>query len=139
MTEIRRRRLVAAASADRPRSPSRRARWAWLAVALLVAAAGLHVVGPAPASAAVTRLHGFRATVDGWTSWYGSYGMGQLGPGWCIDHGSRAPDPAFRYAPTDLASVPPDVRAAIGWVVGRHGQGSDAVTHAAVMLAVHDL
>lgn len=110
-----------------------------LAAAVLVAATALHLLQPAPAEAAVTRLHGFRATVDGWTSWYGSYGMGELGPGWCIDHGSRAPDPAYRYAPADLSAVPEDVRAAVAWVVGRHGQGADAVTHAAVMLAVHDL
>ncbi|MFP5254633.1 MAG: collagen binding domain-containing protein [Acidimicrobiia bacterium] len=110
-----------------------------LALAVLAAALVLQLLHPAPADAAVTRLHGFRATVDGWTSWYGSYGMGELGPGWCIDHGSRAPDPAYAYAPADLSTVPEDVRSAVAWVVGRHGQGSDPVTHAAVMLAVHDL
>lgn len=110
-----------------------------LALAVLTAAAGLHLLQPVPAQAAVTPLHGFRATVDGWTSWYGSYGMGELGPGWCIDHGIRAPDPAYRYAPADLSAVPADVQAAVGWVVARHGQGQDPVTHAAVMLAVHDL
>lgn len=118
---------------------SRPARRAALAVAVLVAALGLHLARPAPAAAEVTRLHGFRATVDGWTSWYGSYGMGQLGPGWCIDHGSRAPDPAYRYAPADLAAVPAGVQAAVAWVVARYGQGTDPVAHAAVMLAVHDL
>lgn len=128
------------ASLPRGRLHGRRARARrWLAVALLVAAAGLQLVAPRPAAAAVTRLHGFWATVDGWTSWYGSYGLGDLGPGWCIDHGSRAPDPAFRYAATDLAGVPEDVRAAVGWVVGRHGHGADPVAHAAGMLAVHDL
>lgn len=123
----------------RTASPARPAHRAALAVAVLVAALGLHLARPAPAAAEVTRLHGFRATVDGWTSWYGSYGMGPLGPGWCIDHGSRAPDPAYRYAPADLSGVPAGVQAAVAWVVARHGQGTDPVAHAAVMLAVHDL
>jgi hypothetical protein len=125
---------------DLPRPAlSRARRRVALAAAVLAAAAALQLLHPVPADAAVTRLHGFRATVDGWTSWYGSYGMGELGPGWCIDHGSRAPDPAYRYGPADLSAVPDDVRAAVGWVVGRHGHGTDPVAHAAVMLAVHDL
>ena len=127
--------MSATVGADRLRARRRGA----LALAVLAAAAALQLLHPAPAEAAVTRLHGFRATVDGWTSWYGSYGMGELGPGWCIDHGSRAPDPAYRYAPADLSATPEDVRSAVGWVVGRHGQGTDPVQHAAVMLAVHDL
>jgi hypothetical protein len=107
-------------------------------VALAVAAA-VHVARPLPAAAAVTHLHGFRATVDGFTSWYGSYGMGELGPAWCIDHGSRAPDAAYRYLPADLSGVPDDTRAALGWAVAEHGGGTDPVTHAGLMLALHDL
>ncbi|MFZ6004729.1 MAG: MSCRAMM family protein [Actinomycetota bacterium] len=108
-------------------------------LALLVAAAALLLARPDAASAAVTHLHGFRATVDGFTSWYGSYAMGELGTAWCIDHGIRAPDPAYRYAPADLSAVPPDVQSALGWAVATHGRNTDRVRHAALMLALHDL
>ncbi|MGK2950492.1 MAG: Ig-like domain-containing protein, partial [Acidimicrobiales bacterium] len=107
-------------------------------VALLVAL-GLGLTRPDPAAAAVTQLHGYRATVLGWTSWYGSYGMGPVGPAFCIDHGIRAPDPAFSYVPADLSGVPAATRSAMGWVVGAHGHGTDRVRHAAVMLVLHDL
>lgn len=110
-----------------------------LGLVALVVAAALQVARPVPAAAAVTHLHGFRATVAGFTSWYGSYGMADLGPAWCIDHGSRAPDPAYSYAPADLSAVPADTRAALGWAVAEHGQGTDPVTHAGLMLALHDL
>ena len=48
---------------------------------------------PVPARPQATVVHrvGFEATVLGWTSWYGSYDLGPLGAGWCIDHGLRAP------------------------------------------------
>lgn len=108
-------------------------------IALLLAASSLLLARPDPASAAVTHLYGFGATVDGFTSWYGSYAMGQLGTAWCIDHGIRAPDPAYGYAPTDLAAVSADVRSALGWAVGTHGRTTDRVRHAALMLALHDL
>ncbi len=122
------------------RAPSRSARRR-VAVGLfaLALATLVQLVQPPSAAAAVTHLHGFRATVDGFTSWYGSYGMGTLGTAWCIDHGIRAPDPAYEYAPADLSGVPADVRAAVGWAVASHGQGDDRVRHAAVMLALHDL
>ena len=58
---------------------------------------------------------------------------------WCIDHGSHVPDPAFSYTPTALGSVPADTRAAMAWVVGVPGRGTDRVGHAAVMLVLHDL
>ena len=106
---------------------------------LLLVAAGLIASRPAPAAADVTHLYGFQATVDGFTSWYGSYGMGPLGMAWCIDHGIRSPDPAFAYAAADLSAVPDDTRAAMAWAVGVHGQGTDRVTHAALMLVLHDL
>lgn len=110
-----------------------------LGLAALVAAGALQVLRPDPAAAAVTHLHGFRATVDGFTSWYGSYGMASLGTAWCIDHGIRAPDPAYRYAPADLSAVPASTLAAMAWAVASHGQGTDPVVHAALMLALHDL
>lgn len=108
-------------------------------LAALLAAASLLALDPTTAAAVVTPLHGFRATVDGFTSWYGSYGMGPLGTTWCIDHGIRAPDPAFRYVAADLSAVAPDTQAAVAWVIGAHGQGTDRVGHAAVMLVLHDL
>ena len=106
---------------------------------LVVLAAALLLASPRPASAVVTPLHGYRATVLGFTSWYGSYAMAGIGTAWCIDHGIHAPDPAFAYRPTDLTSVPADTRAAMAWVLGRHASGADRVRHAAVMLVLHDL
>ncbi len=94
---------------------------------------------PSAAGAAVVHVTGFPATVLGWTSWYGSYGMGELGVAWCIDHGSRAPDAAYGYAPTEVADQPVAVRTAIAWVLGRHGNDVDAVGAAALMLVLHDL
>ncbi|MEO7429707.1 MAG: hypothetical protein ABIY48_10065 [Acidimicrobiales bacterium] len=108
-------------------------------LALLMASGLLLVTHPEPAGAEVTHLHGFWATVDGFTSWYGSYGMGPLGTAWCIDHGSRSPDPVYGYVPADLSSVPADTQAAVAWAVAAHGQGTDPVAHAGLMLAVHDL
>ena len=108
-------------------------------LAALLAGGLLVLVDPSPAAAVVTPLHGIRATVDGFTSWYGSYAMGPLGVAWCIDHGTHAPDPAYRYAPTGLTDVPAEVRTAMAWVIGAHGHGSDRVGHAAVMLVLHDL
>ena len=105
----------------------------------LVAATALLVAGPGPADAAVTRQHGYQATVLGFTSWYGSYGMGPLGLAWCIDHGIRAPDPVLRYVSADIAAVPLETRTAMAWVVGRWGNGNDRTTHAALMLVLHDL
>jgi hypothetical protein len=91
----------------------------------------------------VDRDLGYAASVDGFDSWFGSYGMGDLGPAWCIDHGSRAPDPAYGYAPVEVADQPLAVRTAVAWAIG--GAGADALESgarpaaAAVMLAVHDL
>jgi hypothetical protein len=119
-----------------PRPPGALA-LAALALALVASGAGLVVADRA--EAAVARLHGFHATVDGWTTWYGSYGMGPLGTAWCIDHGIRAPDPAFGYQPTDLPGIDDGTRTAVAWAVTRHGQGADPLTHAALMLALHDL
>jgi hypothetical protein len=109
------------------------------ALALALVASGTGLVIADRAEAAVTRLHGFQATVDGWTTWYGSYGMGPIGTAWCIDHGIRAPDPAFGYQPTELPGLDDDTRTAVAWAVTRHGQGTDPLTHAALMLALHDL
>jgi hypothetical protein len=106
----------------------------------LFVATALLATRPAPVHAAVTHDTGFRATVLGWSSWYGSYGMGSLGTAWCIDHGSRAPDPSYQYVRTDLPTVPADTRAAMAWTVGRWGSGAaDRISHAAVMLVLHDL
>lgn len=107
--------------------------------AALLAAVGLFSLPRDPAGAAVTPHQGFRATVDGFTSWYGSYAMGPIGTAWCIDHGIAAPDPAYRYVPTDLPLVPAATRTAVAWALGRHGHGADPVTHAALMLVLHDL
>lgn len=92
-----------------------------------------------PAVAAVVPRVGFHATVLGWSSWYGSYDLGPAGTGWCIDHGLRAPDPAFRYVPTTAGDLDPDRRAAMAWVVSAHGGTGDPVDAAAVMLVLHDL
>jgi hypothetical protein len=114
-------------------------RLATVGAALLLAAGLLLGLAPSPAAAVVTPLHGYRATVDGVTSWYGSYGMAGLGTAWCIDHGIRAPDPAFAYRAADLSAVPTTTRTAMAWVLGRYAFGTDRVRHAAVMLTLHDL
>ena len=90
------------------------------------------------ATAAVLHGVGYNATVMGWTSWYGTYNMGAIGPAWCVDHGIAAPDPALGYRPTDLG-VPATTRTALAWLYGALGpQGAqDRVTAAAVMLAGH--
>lgn len=121
-----------------PRSARRRAT---LAVAAVTVAAGavLAVTAPPtpPALAAVSHGEGYQATVLGWTSWYGAYHLGDLGTGWCIDHGLRAPDADFGYVPTDVADVPGWVRTAIGWAASRPVEGR--VDAAARMLVFHDL
>jgi hypothetical protein len=105
-------------------------------LALTVAATGTSTANPA--LAAVDHRLGFEATVMGWTSWYGNYGLGTAGTGWCVDHGLRAPDAAFGYVPTTVREVDANHAAAIAWAVSATPV-SDAVTAAAVMLAVHDL
>ena len=105
---------------------------------LCCAAVGLHRPPPS-AGAAVTPRTGYRATVLGWSSWYGSYDMGMLGPAWCIDHGLHAPDPAFRYLPVRASDLDADRRAAMAWAVAERGGGDDPVDAAAVMLVLHDL
>ncbi len=104
-------------------------------VGLVVHGAG---PGPDPALAAVQHHAGFTATVLGWTSWYGSYALGDLGVGWCIDHGLRAPDPALAYAPTPVADASADTKAAMAWAATMH-TAADPVEAAAVMLVLHDL
>ena len=125
--------------APRPRAPRPIRRLATTGAALVVAATALLAVAPERAAAVVTPLHGYRATVAGFTSWYGSYDMAGLGTAWCIDHGIHAPDPAFLYQPADLSSVPATTRVAMAWVLGRHAGGTDRSRHAAVMLVLHDL
>lgn len=95
--------------------------------------------GPAPAGAAVEHGVGFRAVVDGYRSWYGSYRLGDLGEVWCVDHGIAAPDVVLGYEPTALEDRAPETRRAVAWAVGRHGSGADPVTAAAIMLVLHDL
>ncbi|MFL6205610.1 MAG: Ig-like domain-containing protein [Acidimicrobiales bacterium] len=114
-------------------------RRAAVGVALLALAGAVLVAGPRPASAVVSPLHGYRATVDGFTSWYGSYDMAGLGTAWCIDHGIHAPDPAYAYRAADVSAIPVRTRTAMAWVLGRHATGTDRVRHAAVMLVLHDL
>jgi hypothetical protein len=106
---------------------------------LLVVGAWCGGVGTPPvALAAVVHGAGFEATVLGWTSWYGSYDLGPLGAGWCIDHGLLAPDATFAYVPTDVPDASDDVKASIAWALSTN-DGTDPVTAAAVMLVVHDL
>ena len=113
-----------------------------LAVAgLTLVLAAIALLGlPAPrASAVVSPRYGYRATVDGFTSWYGSYGMAGLGTAWCIDHGIHAPDPAFAYREADLTTIPPRTRTAMAWVLGRYATGTDRVRHAGLPRAVRTL
>ena len=123
----------------RPARPSYRL-GAVSAVVLLTVAAAAWGLGstPEPALASVQHGVGFDGTVMGWTSWYGNYGLGDLGWGWCIDHGSRAPDPAYRYVPADVADKPATTKTAIAWAVTTNAL-ADPASAAAVMLAVHDL
>ncbi|MCC5953582.1 MAG: hypothetical protein JJU45_15935, partial [Acidimicrobiia bacterium] len=117
-----------------------RARQALVTVGTLLAATGIAVAisGPAPqALAVVVHGHGHHGTVLGWTSWYGSYHLGDLGEAWCIDHGLAAPDADFGYVPTELTGVDPSIRSALSWAAGLPvGDAHDA---AARMLAFHDL
>ncbi|MFN8041412.1 MAG: hypothetical protein U0Q07_19500 [Acidimicrobiales bacterium] len=129
-----------AVGAPPPIGARRRRRLALLLVAV-VAAAGLRAAADEPlavAGAEVRHGAGFEATVLGWTSWYGSYQLGDLGAGWCIDHGLRAPDPALAYAPTPVADASADTRAAMAWAATMHS-AADPVEAAAVMLVLHDL
>jgi hypothetical protein len=120
--------------------PARRPRrLAATGLSLLVAGATWLLTSSPPAAAVVTPQHGTRATVDGFTSWYGSYAMAGLGTAWCIDHGIRAPDPAFAYRPADLSAVPASTQTAMAWVLGAHATGTEPTRHAAVMLVLHDL
>jgi hypothetical protein len=124
------------------RSPRQRiAAASRLVLALVLLTAGLAGLGhgPAPAGAVVQRVSGYRATVLGWSSWYGSYGLGAEGTAWCIDHGIRAPDPALRYVRTTLTGVPASTQSAMAWAFGRHGTNPDRITAAALMLVSHDL
>ena len=122
-------------------SPRRFASLVRFGLALALLAAGIAGLGqgPAPAGAVVQQVSGYRATVLGWTSWYGSYGLGAEGTAWCIDHGIRAPDPALRYVPTTLTGVPVSTQTAMAWAFGRYGPGADRATSAALMLVGHDL
>jgi hypothetical protein len=107
---------------------------------VLVAFAARAAPGPRPAAAAVTHLAGFEATVAGWTSWYGTYAVGDVGIGWCIDHGLRAPDPDLGYVLTTVDDRSVVAQAAAAWAVSARGvDHDDRVDAAAVMLAVHDL
>ncbi|MGI8662986.1 MAG: hypothetical protein ACR2LQ_07215 [Acidimicrobiales bacterium] len=123
---------------------SPRFRRARLGAPLLVVGCALAVFlrmspGPTSADAVVEHAVGYEATVAQWTSWYGSYGLGDAGVGWCIDHGLRAPDPDLGYAPTPVDEQSPGIRAAVAWAVSAHGINPDAVRAAGVMLAIHDL
>lgn len=108
-----------------------------LAAIALVASGGS--AGHQSAWAVVGHHRGFHATVYGWTSWYGSYDMGPLGVGWCIDHGLRAPDPAFGYVPTPVEGADEGVRRAVAWIASSPPSGPEPVDAAGRMLAIHDL
>ncbi len=92
-----------------------------------------------PAQATAVHRVGFEATVLGWTSWYGSYDLGPIGAGWCIDHGLAAPDAAFDYRPSVPADLRDDTRAAMAWAVTTADAATDPVRSAALMLVLHDL
>ncbi len=102
------------------------------------AAAGAGGGAAEPALAQVVHGSGYSATVLGWTSWYGSYGLGGLGWGWCIDHGIAAPDAAFGYRPVDIADAAPATKAAMAWAVTSN-LFADRIGAAATMLVLHDL
>ncbi len=110
-----------------------------LSAMAVVALSALQFSPSAPAHAAVQHQAGFRATVAGWTSWYGSYGLGAAGTGFCIDHGLRAPDAALQYRPVSVAGHSPAALAAVAWIVNSYGRTTDPVEAAALLLAVHDL
>ncbi len=111
-----------------------------LAAALLLTLGSARLLpGPGAAAAAVTHVAGYQGEVDGFRSWYGSYGMGAIGTAWCIDHGIRAPDPAYRYVPDAVGDHSPPTRTALAWAFGRYGVAPDRVTSAALMLVAHDL
>ncbi|KAA0233817.1 MAG: hypothetical protein EDR02_12065 [Actinobacteria bacterium] len=111
-----------------------------LSLATLACLAGVLIVATGPrAHATVTPLAGFRGSVDGYEGWFGSYHLGDLGPAWCIDHGIAGPDPAFGYLPSSPTEVSAEVRAAMSWIVARWSRPDDAVTSAAMVLALHDL
>ncbi len=123
------------ARAAAPRSPRAAIT---LAVACCITGT-LLLVAPRSAGAVVVHGRGYEATVLGWTSWYGSYEIAGTGPVWCIDHGLRAPDAAFGYAPTALPDVSAPTQAAMAWTVSRYGSDADPLTAAAIMLVLHDL
>lgn len=90
-------------------------------------------------AAEVVHGAGFRATVDGWDSWYGNYSMGSIGLAWCVDHGAAAPDPDLDYQLTDLPGVDTSTKTAMAWAAGTYGRSSSRVDAAALMLVLHDL
>ncbi|GAC1591237.1 MAG: hypothetical protein NVS3B21_09530 [Acidimicrobiales bacterium] len=92
-----------------------------------------------PAGATVDHRLGYVATVQGWSSWYGSYGMDGLGATWCIDHGIPAPDPSYGYRPTTVSDHTRDTTTAMAWMLGRYGPEAARVTAAAITLVLHDL
>jgi hypothetical protein len=123
----------------RPRRPSHHL-GAITALVLVVAGVASWGIGAPPPVALADVVHGqgFEATVLGWTSWYGNYGLGDLGWGWCIDHGLLAPDADLAYVPTDVPDASADTRAAVSWAMTQN-DAPDPMTSAAVMLVTHDL
>ncbi len=116
--------------------PSRR-----LVTLLLVASTLLvgDVLFGSPARAEVVHGTGYEATVLGWTSWYGSYSLAQVGEVWCIDHGLRAPDATLGYRPSAPPAIADSDRTAMAWVLGRYGTSPPPVDAAAIMLVLHHL
>lgn len=111
-----------------------------VSLAALAGLAGVVIVATGPhAEAAVTRIAGFHGSVDGFEGWFGSYNMGGIGPAFCIDHGIPDPDPALGYVPFPPAELPAEVGAAMSWITARWSRPDDAVTSAAMVLALHDL
>jgi hypothetical protein len=124
-----------------------RSRTVRLALATLPALLAIGVVtialaglggAPRPSRADVAPAQGFRATVLGWSSWYGSYDLAGPGRAWCIDHGSHAPDGDFGYVPTAVPDVSADTQAAMSWALTAH-PAADGIDAAATMLVLHDL
>ncbi len=112
-----------------------------LAMPLLLAttlAAGSVLFG-ASARAEVVHGTGYEATVLGWTSWYGSYSLAQVGQVWCIDHGLRAPDAALGYRPSAPPAISDSGRTAMAWILGRYGTSPPPMDAAAIMLVLHHL
>lgn len=109
------------------------------AVAAAAAVLGGAVRAAAPAGAEVRHGAGFRATVDGWTAWYGTFEVAPLGPVLSVDHAAAPPDGALLYVPVSL-DLGAEESTQLAWLLGAAAPAfGDPVTASAAALAVQDL